>query len=212
MVSDLRTGAATTGSPEQGLLSSASCQMARFYGLPNGSISGVSDSKLPDIQCGLEKGLQHTLVGNSGGNILFCSAGALAGGLGCSHAELVIDNEIIGAALRTVKGFDISHHELAVDTIRKICLDGPGHYLGHTETLARMKGDFFYPEVSDRSSLNDWTESGTPSMVENAQKFVEDRLNSHFPTHINVETDERLHEKYRLFLEPVASIASIEFD
>ena len=162
MVSDLRTGAATTGSAEQGLVSSASCQMARFYGIPNGSISGISDSKLPDAQSGFEKGAQHSLVGNSGGNVLFCAAGALAAGLGCSHAGVVIDNEIIGTALRTVAGFEVNEETMGVDMIREVCLSGPGHYLGHEATLRRMKDGFYYPPLSDRSGMNDWLESGSP--------------------------------------------------
>ena len=208
LVSDLRTGAATTGSPEQAIVSSAACQMSRFYGLPNGCVSGIADSKLPDAQSGFEKGIQHAVVGHSGGNVMFCSAGALAGGLGCSHAGVVIDSEIIGAALRTVSGFGVSDADLAVDVIRSVCVDGPGHYLGHSETLKRMKSDFFYPSVSDRSAMNDWLESGTPSILDNARAYAAKTLATYFPDHVSDEADAAIRDRFEIFLSPEACQAA----
>ena len=200
MVSDLRTGAATTGSPEQALVSSVSCQMAKYYGIPNGAISGISDSKLPDAQSGFEKGIQHALVGNSGGNVLFCAAGALAGGLGSSHAGLVIDNEIIGAALRTVVGFRIDDEELAVDVIRDVCLNGPGYFLGHDQTIQRMKGDFFYPRIADRQSLNDWLEQGSPSILDHAISAAHEILERHHPQHLELDIDQSIRQQFDIRL------------
>ena len=210
MVSDLRTGAVTTGSAEQALLSSASCQISRFYGIPNGTISGISDSKLPDAQAGFEKGIQHVLVGNSGGNILFCAAGSLAGGMGCSPAGIVIDNEIIGASLRTVAGFCVDEEELAVDAIKSVCLDGPGHYLGHQQTLERMKSNFFYPRVSDRSSIKDWIQNGSPSVLDNATGVVDQILATHFPTHVSGRVDETIREKFNIMLPADACARSTQ--
>ena len=102
LVSDLRTGAAAAGSGEQALLSSAACQISRYYNIPNGTVSGISDSKLPDAQAGAEKAMQHGFIGNSGGNLLYCGGGSLATGLGNSQAALVIDNDVIAMAKRTM--------------------------------------------------------------------------------------------------------------
>jgi len=201
LVSDLRTGAATTGSAEHAIVSSLACQMSRFYGIPNGCVSGITDSKLPDVQAGYEKGIQHAVIGHSGGNIMFCAAGALAGGLGCSSAGVVIDNEIIGAALRSVSGCGMSDEELAVDAIREVCIDGPGHYLGRDETLHRMKSDFLYPMVADRASMNDWLTSGKRSILENAQDYANETLSKHFPRHIADATDSIIRERYNIFLD-----------
>ena len=205
MVSDLRTGAATTGSAEQALVSSGSCQMARYYDIPNGTISGISDSKLPDVQSGLEKGIQHAYVGNSGGNILFCSAGSLGTGLGCSQEGMVIDNEIIGVALRTMAGFDVSEDTLSVDIIRSVCTDGPGHFLGHSDTLQRMKTGFFYPRVSDRNSIKDWLDNNAVTMLDNATQIAEQILAEHMPNHINHSVDESVRQKINIAL-PTACV------
>ena len=161
-----------------------------LYGIPNGSISGIADSKLPDAQSGFEKGVQHALVGNSGGNVLFCAAGALAAGLGCSHAGVVIDNEIIGTALRTVAGFEVNEETMGVDMIREVCLRGPGHYLGHEATLGQMKRGFYYPTLSDRSGMNDWQERGSRSMLDHATAHARRILDSHFPERLrNLDAD-----------------------
>lgn len=49
-ISDLRTGAMSGGSPEQGLLSAACMQMGNYYNLPSGTACGMSDAKYPDFQ------------------------------------------------------------------------------------------------------------------------------------------------------------------
>ena len=106
-VSDLRTGAMSGGSPEQALLSAAAGQMAHFYDLTGGTASGMTDSKIPDGQSGAEKALNHALVGNAGANMIYESAGMHASLLGFSLESLVIDNDIIGAAQRTIKGIEV---------------------------------------------------------------------------------------------------------
>ena len=53
MVSDLRTGAFSGGGGEQALLGAAASQMLRYYGIPGGMGAGMTDSKLPDNQAGL---------------------------------------------------------------------------------------------------------------------------------------------------------------
>ena len=176
----------------------------------HGTISGISDSKLPDAQAGFEKGIQHVLVGNSGGNIVSSSAGSLPGRMGCSPARIVIDNEIIGASLRTVAGFSVNEEELAVDSIKSVCLDGPGHYLGHQQTLERMKTSFFYPGVSDRSSIKDWIQNGSPSVLDNATRVADQILATHFPTHMSSRVDETIREKFKIILSADACASSTQ--
>jgi trimethylamine--corrinoid protein Co-methyltransferase len=200
LVSDLRTGAAATGSAEHALLGAAACQMARFYGIPNGVPSGITDSKMPDAQAGAEKALQHALIGNAGGNLLFSSAGTLASGMGISHAGLVIDNDVIGSALRTLSGIPVSEEEMAVAQISEVCLSGEGHYLGRQETLDRMNSDFHYPGVFDRSNIKDWVPSGAPSVLDHAVKRAADILANHQPTHIAADIDQKVRNKFNILI------------
>jgi trimethylamine--corrinoid protein Co-methyltransferase len=194
-VSDLRTGAMSGGSPEQALLSAASAQLSRFYDLTGGTASGMSDAKLPDMQAGYEKAYNHALVGNAGANLIYESAGMLASLLGFSMEGLIIDNDVIGAVQRTIKGIEVTDESLSLETIRKVCLEGPGHYLGSDQTLHLMQREYIYPTVGDRTSPNQWVDEGRPTVVERASRKLESILASHYPTHLSDSVDAAIRQK-----------------
>jgi trimethylamine:corrinoid methyltransferase-like protein len=89
----------------------------------------MTDSKMPDVQSGYEKAYNHALVGNAGANLLYESAGMVASLLGFSMEQLIIDNDIIGAIQRTIRGIDVSDEALSLDAIRETCIGGPNHFL-----------------------------------------------------------------------------------
>ena len=194
-VSDLRTGAMSGGSPEQALLSAASAQLSRFYDLTGGTASGMSDAKLPDMQAGYEKAYNHALVGNAGANLIYESGGMLASLLGFSMEGLIIDNDIIGAVQRTIKGIEVTDESLSLETMRKVCLEGPGHYLGSDQTLHLMQREYIYPTVGDRTSPNQWVDEGRPTVVERASRRLESILASHYPTHLSDSVDAAIRER-----------------
>lgn len=195
-VSDLRTGAMSGGSPEQALLSAAAGQMAHFYDLTGGTASGMTDSKIADGQAGAEKALNHALVGNAGANMIYESAGMHASLLGYSLESLVIDNDTIGMAQRTIKGIEVNEERLSFDTIKDVCLNGPGHYLGSGQTLSLMQTEYLYPGVGDRRSPNEWVEQGSTSVLDRAAKKVKDILSTHYPSHVGEDVDAAIREKF----------------
>ena len=195
-VSDLRTGAMSGGSPEQALLSAAAGQMAHFYDLTGGTASGMTDSKVPDGQSGAEKALNHALVGNAGANLIYESAGMHASLLGFSLESLLIDNDIIGAAQRTIRGIQVDEERLSFDTIRDVCLNGPGHFLGSEQTLRLMESEYLYPGVGDRRSPNEWLEQGALDVATRAIQKVEDILAHHFPAHVAEAVDAEIRRRF----------------
>lgn len=195
-VSDLRTGAMSGGSPEQALLSAAAAQVSQFYDLTCGTPSGMTDSKLPDVQAGHEKAFNHALVGNAGANLIYESAGMMASLLGFSLEQLVIDNDIIGATQRTIRGIDVSDEALSVDTIRDTCLNGPNHFLGSAQTLSLMQREYIYPAIGDRFSPKEWEERGRLSVVARASLKVRQILDSHYPDHISPRLDEAIRSRF----------------
>ena len=195
-VSDLRTGAMSGGSPEQALLSAASAQMAQFYDLTGGTSSGITDSKVADAQSGAEKAINHALVGNAGANLIYESAGMHASLLGFSLESLVIDNDIIGATQRTIRGIDVNDDTLSFETIRDSCIGGPGHFLGADQTLRLMETDYIYPAIGDRKSPNEWVEQGSTDILSRAVHKVEDILRRHHPNHIPQAVDDAIRAAY----------------
>ena len=195
-VSDLRTGAMSGGSPEQALLSAASAQMSRFYDLTGGTASGMTDSKMPDAQCGSERAYNHALVGNSGANLIYESAGMMASLMGFSLESLMIDNDIIGAVQRTIRGIEVDDESISLETMRQVCLEGPGHYLGSEQTLKLMQKDYLYPTVGDRTSPNQWAEQGRTSVVDRASAKLNAVLANHFPSHIPQHIDDAIRAQF----------------
>ncbi len=195
-VSDLRTGAMSGGSPEQALLSAAAAQIAHYYDLTGGTASGMTDAKVADAQSGAEKAYNHALVGNAGANLIYESAGMHASLLGFSLESLVIDNDIIGATQRTIKGIEVNDETLSLETIRKVCLEGPGHYLGSEQTLKLMETEYVYPLIGDRRSPNEWAEQGHTHVLQRAAAKVHSILASHFPNHLPESIDAIIRQRY----------------
>ncbi len=167
-VSDLRTGAMSGGSGEQALLTAGCAQMHRFYGLPGGAAAGIADAKLPDMQAGWEQMCSNVMAGLSGLNMVYEAAGMHASLLGFCHESLILGDDLLGQALRCVRGIEVTEDDLSLEVMRATCLGGPGHYLGSDDTLNRMQRDYVYPSLGNRSSPKEWVERGQPILVESA--------------------------------------------
>ena len=167
-VSDLRTGAMSGGSGEQALLTAGCAQMHAFYGLPGGAAAGIADAKLPTMQAGWEQMCSNVMAGLSGLNMVYEAAGMHASLLGFCHESLILGDDLIGQALRCVRGIEVTEDDLSLEVMRATCLGGPGHYLGADDTLARMQRDYVYPSIADRMSPKEWVEKGCPDPVAKA--------------------------------------------
>ncbi|WP_187968017.1 trimethylamine methyltransferase family protein [Aquibium microcysteis] len=205
-VSDLRTGAMSGGSGEQALLTAACAQMAQFYDLPGGSAAGMADSKLPDIQAGYEKGITNVMAGLSGLNLIYESAGMHASLLGFCLESLIIDNDMLGQCLRCVRGVEVTEASLSIDAISDVCLNGPGHYLGHGQTLQLMQTEYVYPAIADRFSPKEWAEKGRPDILQRAIAEKRRILSSHFPRHVGKALDDRLRLRFQNIYLPRGSM------
>jgi trimethylamine--corrinoid protein Co-methyltransferase len=199
-ISDLRTGAMSGGSPEQGLLSAACAQMGNHFDLPFGTACGMSDSKSPDFQAGAERASTALAAALSGANIVYESAGMYASLLGVCPESLLLDNDVLGALMRITRGVEVNEETLSFDTIRDVCLGGEGHYLGSAQTLEVMQSEYIYPDFSDRSSPNVWEENNKPVLLDKAVERKNEILNNHFPSHISDETDIKIRSKFPIFL------------
>jgi trimethylamine---corrinoid protein Co-methyltransferase len=167
-VSDLRTGAMSGGSGEQALLTAGCAQMCRFYGLPGGAAAGIADAKLPDMQAGWEQAMSNVMAGLAGLNLVYECAGMHASLLGFCMESLILGDDLLGQAQRCVRGIEVDDDSLSLESIRAVCIGGPGHYLGSDQTLGRMQTDYIYPALGDRTSPKEWVERGRPDLIEKA--------------------------------------------
>jgi trimethylamine---corrinoid protein Co-methyltransferase len=199
-VSDLRSGAMSGGSGEQALLTAGCAQMHRFYGLPGGAAAGIADAKLPDMQAGWEQAISNVMAGLSGLNMIYESVGMHASLLGFSLESLVLGDDMLGQCLRCVRGIDVSDEALSIETMRNVCMDGPGHYLGHAQTLSVMQTEYIYPRIADRMSPKEWVEVGKPDLIERAIAVKKKILGAPRRQIIDMVTDMEIREKFKIHL------------
>ncbi len=199
-VSDLRSGAMSGGSGEQALLTAACAQMHQHYGLPGGAAAGIADSKLPDMQAGWEQMCSNVMAGLSGLNMVYEAAGMHASLLGFCHESLILGDDIIGQALRCTRGIEVNDDTLALETMRQVCLGGPGHYLGQPQTLGLMQTEYIYPRIAERLSPKEWEEVGKPDLIEAATAYKETILSQPSPAALDPTLEKALRNKYPIRL------------
>ncbi|MCP4390512.1 MAG: trimethylamine methyltransferase [Gammaproteobacteria bacterium] len=203
LVTDLRTGAMSGGSGEGAIAMAASAQMANYYGLPNSTIAGATDSKIADAQSGYEKCLTVTLAAQAGSNLITQAGGMQASLMGCALESYVIDNDMLGGIMKSLTGIEVSDETLALDVIDEV-VHGEGHFLGRPETLQRMQSDFVYPDIGDRRTIDDWEADGGKDIREVARERTRQILRLHYPRHISPETDRLLRGRFDIRLPPEA--------
>ena len=199
-VSDLRTGAMSGGSPEQAILSSACAQMGNYFNLPTGTACGMTDAKFPDFQAGAERAYTLACAAASGANIVYESAGMYASLLGACPESMLMDNDVLGAALRITRGIEVNEQTLGFDVLKDVCLGNKGHYLGSGQTLEVMQTEYLYPELGDRLSPNEWAEQGKPVLLDKALARKKEILENYFPGHVSDEVDRQIRERFNIFL------------
>ena len=198
-VSDLRTGAFTGGSGEEAILQAAAGQIARYYGLPGITAAGMTDAKRPDYQAGYEKGMSIALAALAGSNMICECAGMMGSLFGCSLESMVMDNDLIGAVQRGLRGIEVNDDTLSYEVIEQTVL-GPCHYLGTEQTLSLMQTEYIYPKVGDRSSLSEWQYRGSPELMTAARARVREIMSSHYPTAIDPARDAAIRLAYDIRL------------
>jgi trimethylamine--corrinoid protein Co-methyltransferase len=199
-VSDLRTGSFTGGGGEEAIVSAAAAQMTNHYGLVSSVSAGMSDSKLPDNQSGYEKGISVALAALAGCNNVSESAGMVGSLMGLSYEALVIDNDMLGSILRTVRGIEINDETLSYDVIQSAVM-GEGHFLREDQTLSLMRTEYEYPELADRLPPNQWESGGSFDIREQAAERVRQILSTHYPTYINADIDAKIRERFKISLD-----------
>jgi trimethylamine---corrinoid protein Co-methyltransferase len=116
----------------------------------------------------------------------------------------VVDNDMLGVVQRTLRGIEVSDETLAVDIIREVALGGPGHFLGHTDTLAKMETEYLYPVIADRQSSDMWRQAGSRDIQESARQRVRQVLSSHYPQYIDPGIDAEIRGRFPIQLAPEA--------
>jgi trimethylamine--corrinoid protein Co-methyltransferase len=140
------------------------------------------------------------MAGLAGLNLVYEAAGMHASLLGFCHESLILGDDLIGQALRCVRGIEVTEDTLSLETMRTTCLGGPGHYLGSDQTLALMQTEYVYPATANRFSPKEWDEKGKPDLVAEARRRKEAILARPAPARFPPDVDETIRARFRIHL------------
>ena len=199
LVIDLRTGAFAGGGGEIAVMNAASAQISNWLGLPSGVACSMTDAKAIDAQYGVEKGLTALAAGLAGGNLIYESSGMTASLLGASFEAFVIDDEMLGAIYRTLRGIEVDDETLAFDAICAAVL-GEGHFLGSAETYQAMERDYLYPKLADRDAPITWAEKGANDIWRRAREEARSILSSHHPAYLSADQEEKIKNAFPILI------------
>jgi len=177
-VANMRDGTVALGSPETGLITAGSAQLARRYGLPIRSVGGTTESKRADFQAGIER--MGTLLPAvlAGVNLITC-AGTLSGSMLEDHAMLMLDDEVCAAAVRMARGIEVSPETIALDLIKETGYNG--NYLAADHTVEHFRKELFIPSLYSRESDEDWEKGGRKLALDHAREKAQKVLAEHQP-------------------------------
>jgi trimethylamine--corrinoid protein Co-methyltransferase len=194
-IADMQTMNFLDGAIELGILAAGAAQLAQYYNFPYYAWGGLTDSKIPDIQAGYEKGMTLVMAALAGANYIHNAAGMLESTTTVAYEQYVIDNEIIGMAMRALQGIEVNEDTLALKVIDKV---GPGgNYLAEAHTVKYMRSELFFPKVSDRSLREEWISKGGKDARERAREIAKNILAEHKPLPIPSDIDKKIRSKIK---------------
>jgi trimethylamine--corrinoid protein Co-methyltransferase len=197
-MADLKTMGYVGGGIEFGLMNAAISQMAQSIQVPNYNSAGLTESKLPDIQAGYEKAYSVCLCVLAGSNYIHHAAGMLESMRAVAYEQFVIDDEIIGMALRLLKGIQIDSETLGLEALREV---GPsGNFLSSMHTIKFMRQEYFRQTLGDRQTRETWENSGSLDGRERARRKAREILKTHLPKGLDAKIDQEIRKRFDIRL------------
>ncbi len=166
------------GGPEQAIFSIAMTQMGKFYELPVYINVGLTDSKLPDAQAGLECSLTLAM-GTGAGADIFGHMGISGVDQAGSLDMLVLQSEIIEYVESMNREIQFDDDTFALDVIADT---GPGgSFINKLHTSKHFRKELWFPSLLNRESYENWISKGAQRLEERCRKKKEEILLNHTP-------------------------------
>lgn len=200
-MADMRDLSFKAGGVEFGLMNAAISQLAAYIGVPNYCSAGITEARIPSMQAIYEKTFSICQCALAGANFIHHAAGVLESLLTVEYGQFVIDNEIIGMALKMIQGIDVDEEHLAVEEIAEA---GPGgNYLSSEHTLTHLRTEFLEPMLvprEKRPETESFHEHEHLGVLQHARKKASEIIQSHQPLALPQGADPELRKKFRIHL------------
>ena len=206
---DMRKGGTPFGSVETAMIDSSYAQVGKSLGLPTHAYLGSTESKILDMQAGLESGMGAMIGALSGINMI--SGSGMVDSLLCQSPEkLVIDAEGIAMAQRMLQGMKVHTDTLATGFYEGVNFKG-GDFLKQRITMQLFQKEQHMPgKVIDRDSMRGWKESGSMDTFTRARIRVKEILASYRRPELDPAKEAELHA-YVMDLAKKAGIEQLPF-
>jgi trimethylamine--corrinoid protein Co-methyltransferase len=188
---DPRSGRYSGGAIENGLLSAAAVEMARYYDLPvEGTGVGGTDHHVPGIQAGYERALSSLLPVLSWPDILV-GPGLLGGSMILCLEQLLIDVEVFRMCRRARQGIAADEDKWLEDVISRV---GPGGgFIAELSTVDGIRGgEWYVSRLGVHASFEGWEAAGRPMLLEEARDRVKHILMTHGPLPFDEDVEREL--------------------
>jgi len=190
-VMDMSAMIPTYGAPELSLMMAGATELAHFAGIPVWQTGGCTDSKTLDEQAAIEGSLSCFFSALTVGDLCH-DVGYTERGMAGSILQTAMMDEAIGCVRRITRGIEVNEDTLATDVIHRI---GPnGHYLYDKHTRSHFKTEFWYPNLCDRRSFEEWQKRGSTTMRERVIARVQNIVATHQPSPVKPETERAIEQ------------------
>ena len=163
-----RTGGYVSGAPEAILLTAATVELAKHYGLPAQAGTFGTNALLPGSQAATEHCLTNVAAAQAGAD-MFNGFGLLEASTVLSFEQLMLDYDIVTEVLYMFKGIETNEETLARDLISKVGIGGT--FLTNRHTLSHLR-EAWEPAVFEYTTFEDWVKRGSVDPVKRANAKV----------------------------------------
>jgi trimethylamine--corrinoid protein Co-methyltransferase len=196
---DMATTQLIFSGPEQAIFGVAMTQMGKHYGLPVYANVGLTDSKRPDAQAGLEAATTLVLAAAAGADI-FGHMGISGVDQAASFDILVLQHEVISFVESVMREIDFSESTLGLEEIEAVAASGTT-FLDRDHTLKHFRKELWVPTLLDRQYYQGWLEGGALSTEERCHQRKQQILCTHkpepIPEELAISLDKILREARR---------------
>jgi trimethylamine--corrinoid protein Co-methyltransferase len=185
---DMRSAVSSYGAPEHHLGDLVNGQVAQSYGLPTWGFAAASDSKVLDLQAGLEY-CTSTVMGLLSQVNMLHDVGFLDFGRLASCESILFAAEVIAFCRSTLQPLSVDRETLGVETIKQV---GPGGtFLTEPYTVQHFR-EFYDSSLIDRRRHEQWVAKGSKTMMDRLHERARDLLASHCPSALDPSLVKRM--------------------
>ncbi len=171
---EMKTGGYINASPEDAKHVAIVTAMGRYYNMPCRSQGALTESFCLDYQAGMESAVMLTVAALSGVHVSLHACGTYGSMLAMSFEKFIADEDLCGAMKKLMKPVEFTDDAFALDLIKE--MGTAGNYLMEDHTVVRCRDEFFIPDLSIRTTHNNWLEMEPRDLTQRARNLLEKRL------------------------------------